>query len=121
MHHALYWGHLGIAVQLLAAGASMHLPDHQVLIRLVLAPTCLVTGGLGSAPDQMPRRRAAQAPALTGSKCRACLQCAVLRFVDPAAGSHTTGPAVEGAAGLSAGGHQRGAVCLGQRCQLPAG
>lgn len=29
MHHALYWGHLGIAVQLLAAGPSMHLPDHQ--------------------------------------------------------------------------------------------
>lgn len=30
LHHALYWGHLGLAARLLAAGAPLHLADHQV-------------------------------------------------------------------------------------------
>ena len=30
LHHALYWGHLAVAARLISAGASLHLPDHQV-------------------------------------------------------------------------------------------
>ncbi len=30
LHQALYWGHLTIAARLLEAGASLHVPDHQV-------------------------------------------------------------------------------------------